>query len=64
MEGTYTKLDSASAPGVKLLGNVPADGKVAGGTLRHKGWRAESVDLPAAGRPTDVAVIAPAEIEL
>ena len=63
VEGTYTTLDGAPGTAVKLLGNVPADGKVAGGTLRHKGWRAESVELPAAGG-TDLTVVAPAEIEL
>ena len=31
---------------VKFVGNVPAK-PPAGGTLRHKGWRATKVDLPA-----------------
>ncbi len=31
---------------VKLIGNVPASGKAPGGMLRHKGWKAEKVDLP------------------
>jgi hypothetical protein len=68
VEGAYTRLDLAGASAgdpaaVKLLGNVPANGKVAGGTLRHKGWRATKVDLP---KPLASAgnVIAPAEIEI
>ena len=35
-----------------------------GGTLRHKGWRAAKVDLPALAGRQDAAVIAPAEIEI
>ena len=51
-------LDSAS---YKLIGNVPPSGKAGSGVLRHKGWKAEKVDLPAA-KPT--AVLAPAELEI
>jgi hypothetical protein len=66
VEGTYTKIEAgARTPSqMKLLGNVPADGRVAGGVLRHKGWRAESVELPALSGGPDVNVIAPAEIEI
>ena len=64
VEGSYTALPSNDPAVVKLLGNVPPTGKVQGGTLRHRGWRAEKVDLPAvrAGQKSDV--IAPAEIEV
>jgi hypothetical protein len=58
VEGTYTK---AGEDGVKLIGNVPASGKAPGGTLRHKGWRADKVDLPALPPGN---VIAQAEIEV
>ena len=51
-------LDSAS---YKLIGNVPPNGKAASGLLRHKGWRAEKVDLPAV-KPSPV--LAPAELEI
>lgn len=61
VEGTYVKSDSAEAAGIKLIGNVPASGKAAGGTLRHKGWKAEKVELPSTA-PTKV--VAPAEIEV
>jgi hypothetical protein len=66
VEGTFQKLDGQKAPDagrVKLLGNVPASGKASGGTLRHRGWRATSITLPAAGK-ADLTIIAPAEIEV
>src|SRR5262249_20574076 len=47
VEGTFTRTDTLDAGAVKLVGNVPASGKAAGGILRHKGWRAERVDLTA-----------------
>jgi hypothetical protein len=64
VEGTFTKLDGADANTVKLLGNVPASGRAPGGILRHKGWRAERVELPALTPAQNTAVIAPAEIEV
>ena len=66
VEGTYQKLESTKAPDpnrIKLIGNIPANGKVAGGTLRHRGWKVSSVQLPAIGKQ-DVTVIAPAELEV
>jgi len=66
VEGTNHKLDSSKAPDpnrIKLIGNVPASGKASGGTLRHRGWQATSVNLPAIGKQ-DVSIIAPAEIEI
>jgi hypothetical protein len=64
IEGSYTKLESNDPAVVKLLGNVPASGKVAGGVLRHKGWRAEKVDLPPVKPGPNSSVIAPAEVEV
>jgi hypothetical protein len=61
VEGTYAKAAGLDAASVKFIGNVPA-GTPAGGTLRHKGWRAARVDLPAAGKTAQI--IAPAEIEI
>ncbi len=61
VEGTFTKTDATDAGGLKLIGNVPASGKAPGGVLRHKGWKAEKVDLPAA---PPGSVLAPAEIEI
>jgi len=66
VEGTFQRLDASNAPDpnrVKLIGNVPASGKVPGGTLRHRGWMASSVNLPPIGKQ-DVTVIAPAELEI
>jgi len=61
VEGTYTKTDGVAQGGIKLIGNVPANGKAPGGLLRHKGWQATKVDLPAA---TPGMILAPAEIEV
>ena len=64
VEGTFTKLDTNDPAVVKLLGNVPANGKAPGGLLRHKGWRAEKIDLPPIAASQNAAIIAPAEIEV
>jgi hypothetical protein len=66
VEGTFQKLDPSKAPDpnrIKLIGNVPANGKVAGGTLRHRGWMISAVNLPSIGKQ-DVSVVAPAELEV
>jgi len=64
VEGTFTKIDTNDPSTVKLLGNVSAKGKAPGGTLRHKGWRAEKIDLPPLSAGQNTSVIAPAEIEI
>jgi hypothetical protein len=61
VEGTYSKIDAADAASYKLIGKVPASGKAPGGTLRHKGWKVDKVDLPAT---PPGSVLAPAEIEI
>jgi Domain of unknown function (DUF2760) len=63
VEGTFTKAPSADPNLVKFVGNVPAK-PPSGGTLRHKGWRAAKVDLPAVAGKQDATIIAPAEIEI
>jgi hypothetical protein len=63
VEGTFAKAPSSDPNLVKFVGNVPAK-PPAGGTLRHKGWRASKVDLPALPARQDAAIIAPAEIEI
>jgi hypothetical protein len=55
---TTSGLDSAS---YKLIGKVPPNGKAASGVLRHRGWKAEKVDLPSA-KPSSILV--PAELEV
>ncbi len=66
VEGTFQKLDASKAPDpnrIKLIGNVPANGKVPGGTLRHRGWLVSSVNLPPLGKQ-EASVLAPAELEV
>jgi len=64
VEGTFTKIDSNDPSSVKLLGNVPVNGKAPGGVLRHKGWKAEKIDLPPIAPSSSAVVIAPAEVEI
>ena len=63
VEGTYAKAPGQDPNLVKFVGNVPAK-PPAGGTLRHKGWRATKVDLPSLAAKQDATIIAPAEIEI
>jgi hypothetical protein len=64
VEGTFTKLETNDPAKVKLLGNVPASGKAPGGVLRHKGWRAEKIDLPPLPPGDGASILAPAEVEV
>jgi hypothetical protein len=64
VEGSFTKLDSNDPAAIKLLGNVPVSGKAPGGVLRHKGWKAETIDLPPIAPNSSAVVIAPAEVEV
>jgi hypothetical protein len=63
VEGAFTQAPSKDPNVVKFVGNVPAT-PPSGGILRHKGWRASKVDLPALAGKQDAAIIAPAEIEV
>jgi hypothetical protein len=63
-EGSKVTLEAGYAPAqIKLTGNV-AGSPPYRGVLRHRGWRAESIDLPRAVGDHDARVLAPAEIEL
>ncbi len=64
VEGSFTKVDTNDPATIKLLGNVPANGKATGGILRHKGWRADHIDLPALKPSQTGSVVSPAEIEV
>ncbi len=64
VEGAPTRIGSSDPGAVKLLGNVPADGKAAQGILRHKGWRVRKVDLPKLPTSQNVNILAPAEVEV
>ncbi|MEP7365678.1 MAG: DUF2760 domain-containing protein [Acidobacteriota bacterium] len=69
VEGTVTNLESAGIKAkdttrVKLMGKVPADGKVESGILQHRGWMVKKSDLPPVGAAEKARIIAPAEIEV
>ena len=69
VEGTFVKPESAGQLGkdpaaIRFVGNLPAKGKPAGGTLRHRGWRADSVSLPAVAPRQNLTILAPAELEV
>jgi hypothetical protein len=63
VEGTFAKAPSPDPNIVKFVGNVPAK-PPSGGTLRHKGWKAAKIDLPALPPKQDASIVAPAEIEV
>ncbi len=63
-EGAEVTLDAGyEVTSVKLTGNVKGSAPYRG-VLRHRGWRAESIQLPRAVGDHDARVLAPAEIEL
>jgi hypothetical protein len=69
VEGTFVKPESAGQLGkdpaaIRFVGNLPAKGKPAGGMLRHRGWRADSVTLPAPTPKQNLTIVAPAELEV
>lgn len=64
VEGTFTKLETNDPATIKLLGNVPAKGKAPGGLLRHRGWRADKIDLPPLIASQNMSIVAPAEVEI
>lgn len=69
VEGTFVKPESAGqlardAAAVKFIGNLPPQGKPAGGLLRHKGWRADTVTLPSVSAKQNLSILAPAELEV
>ena len=61
VEGTFTKAQGLDTASLKFVGKVPPGGTAPGGVLRHKGWKAEKVDLPETGLSN---VLAPAELEI
>ena len=63
-EGAQVTLDAGyDAASITLAGNVGGKPPFKG-TLKHKGWRAQSVELPKIAPTHDVKVLAPAEIEV
>ena len=63
VEGTFTQAPTKDAVSVKFIGNVPAT-PPAGGVLRHRGWVAKAINLPALLPKQDMSVLAPAELEV
>jgi len=61
VEETTVNTTGLDASSYKLIGKVPANGKASSGILRHRGWKAEKVDLPLA-KPSSILV--PAELEV
>ena len=69
VEGTFVKSESAGQLGndpaaIRFIGNLPPKGRPAGGTLRHRGWRADSISLPAITSKQNLTIVAPAELEV
>jgi hypothetical protein len=64
VEGSVANPPDGNPALVKYVGNVPATGKPPAGLLRHRGWRATAVALPQLNSRSDLAVLAPAEIEV
>jgi hypothetical protein len=64
VEGSAANPPDKNPALVKYIGNVPATGKPGAGVLRHKGWRATAITLPKLNSRQDLAVLAPAEIEV
>lgn len=55
--------DGFDAASYRLTGNVVGQAPF-NGTLAHRGWRAEAINLPKLTAGHDVAILAPAEVEL
>ncbi len=64
VEGSVANPPDGNPALVKYVGNVPASGKPPAGVLRHRGWRATAASLPALNTRQDLAILAPAEIEV
>jgi hypothetical protein len=62
-EGGPITLDQFDPSAVKLVGNV-GGARPFRGTLRHRGWRVETLNLPRRVEGDDARVLAPAEVEL
>jgi hypothetical protein len=55
--------DDFDASSVRLVGDVTGKPPFKG-ALRHRGWRAATIDLPAVAEGQNVNVLAPAEVEV
>jgi hypothetical protein len=64
VEGSVANPTDNNPALVKYVGNVPSSGKPPAGVLRHRGWKATAIALPKLNSSQDLAVLAPAEIEI
>lgn len=62
-EGAKLTVDPERDDAVKLVGNVRGKAPFQG-VLRHRGWRATDISLPAPVKDHDATVLCPAEVEL
>lgn len=62
-EGSSITVQHQDLAALKLIGNVTGAAPYRG-VLRHRGWRVESFKLPTRVGSEDLAVVAPAEVEL
>jgi hypothetical protein len=62
-EGSTVSVSEPDLAQVKLVGNVSGSAPYRG-VLRHRGWRIESFKLPTRVGDQDLALVAPAEVEL
>lgn len=62
-EGAKLSVDPEEDPAVKLVGNIRGKAPFQG-VLRHRGWRASEISLPAPTKDHDTTVLCPAEVEL
>jgi hypothetical protein len=63
-EGAKVTLgEGFDASAVRLTGNVVGDPPFTG-TLSHRGWRAEKIELPKLAEDHDASILMPAEVEL
>ncbi|UGA57566.1 DUF2760 domain-containing protein [Vibrio sp. VB16] len=62
-ETRITIEEGFNSQAVRLVGNVTGSAPFSG-TLIHKGWKADKVNLPKLAKNYDAAIIAPAEVEL
>jgi len=60
---TITLKPGFDAAAIKVVGNVAGDPPFSG-VVRHRGWRAVSIDIPTLTNIRDPGLIAPAEIEV
>jgi len=60
---TFEVEEGFDAARIRLTGNVVGEPPFSG-TLQHRGWRVEKVELPKLTEEHDVTILAPAEVEL